>query len=83
MATLGQFTGYGSYPVTMSKQVISSDMTFPSGYNGVSTDTVEIAAGVTVTVTASSYWTIIGADNYTASIKSAKNYAVATSLELL
>lgn len=45
-------------PIAYTAQVLSENITFPSGYNGLSVDTVEIAATYSVEVPASAVWVI-------------------------
>jgi hypothetical protein len=48
-----------SGPILQSKQVIDSNQTLTSGYNGLSLGPVEIASGVSVEIPAGSTWTIL------------------------
>lgn len=49
-----------SGPILQSKQVIDTNQTLTSGYNGLSIGPVDIANGYTVEVPANSTWTILG-----------------------
>jgi hypothetical protein len=46
-------------PITYNTNQITEDITFETGYNGVSAGPVTIASGVTVTVTSGSAWSIV------------------------
>jgi hypothetical protein len=48
-----------TFAIQLNEQLISTDYTIASGYNGVSAGPVTIAAGITVTVASGSSWSIV------------------------
>ena len=45
--------------IFLSNQTISTSMTFPAGYDGISGKNATIASGVTVTIPSGATWTIV------------------------
>jgi hypothetical protein len=48
-----------TFAIQLNEQLISTDYTIASGYNGVSAGPVNIASGVTVTIADGSSWSIV------------------------
>jgi hypothetical protein len=60
LVRLGGSGGSGSGgPMLLTPQLIESDFTIPTGFNGLSAGDVTIQLGVTVTVPVGSDWIII------------------------
>lgn len=45
--------------ISLNRQIISNNYTFPAGHNGVSAGPITIADGVTVTITTGCEWSIV------------------------
>ena len=59
-ASIVELSGGGSTsPIAQTAQVISQDITFASGFNGVSVGPVEVAATYAVTVPANAIWMVL------------------------
>ena len=56
-ASIVELSGIG--PIAQLSQVISQDITFASGFNGVSVGPVEVAATYAVTVPANATWVVL------------------------
>jgi hypothetical protein len=51
--------GGGGEPITETAQVISSDLTLSTGFNGLSVGPIEVGATFTVTVPSDATWAIV------------------------
>ena len=59
-ASIVELSGGGSSgPIAQTAQVISQDITFASGFNGLSVGPVEVAATYAVTVPANATWWVL------------------------
>lgn len=58
-ASIVELSASGSVPIAETAQVISENVTFKTGFNGLSVGPVEVAATYAVTVPANATWVLL------------------------